>query len=144
MNRHLKLSILLLPFLAIIGFIASDIYLENQANKLKIFQLTQVGQCDITNGQCLLNSGELKINLSANSSGVILNASFPLDKATLFIVDKDKMVTAYPLNIENNRYYWQHESVLTNEISTTNLTLRLIAEIKGGKYIAEFVTVNTN
>lgn len=144
MNRQLKFSTILLPLLALAGFIASEIYLEQQANKSKIFQLKPIGQCDISNDRCLLQSGEFTINIANNVGMINLKANFPLDKATLFIVSQDKSVTTYPLAMQKNRYAWQHPQLMTKLITSSPfpVILRLIAEIKGGKYIVEFASFN--
>jgi len=140
MKRHFKLSVLLLPFLAIAGFIFSDIYLENKANQPKLFQLKLLEQCDIFHGHCRLTANEFELNITDNAGLITINTSFPLDKITLFVVNKDKKVTTYPLKMKSNRYYWQHNSLQSAKLIPKKkaIKLRLIAEIKGGRYIAEF------
>jgi len=139
MKRHFKLAVLLLPFLVIAGFIVSDIYLENKANQTKLFQLKLIEQCNIFHGQCRLKAEEFELNIEDDAGLITINTSFPLDNITLFVANKDKTVTTYPLKMKGNRYYWQQNSLQSsNLVAKKNaIKLRLIAEIKGGRYIAE-------
>lgn len=142
MNRHTKIAFFVAPFLFIGGYIASDYYVENKADQNKVFQLLPQGQCDILHQSCILRSGELEVNIVDNKGITTVNTTFPLDKATLFLVDNDKHATEYPLGMLESPYYWRSETPLRQLTSNNNgkYTLRLVAEIKGGKYISEFYT----
>ena len=128
------------PILAVIGYIAADYYNENQASKEKIYQLIPDGHCDIISQKCILKSGEFKINVSDKEGVTEVNSTFPLDSATLFLVDKDNIATAYPLGMQDSPYYWQSKTELRTLLADKNESykLRLIAKIKGGQYISEF------
>lgn len=142
MNKHLKLAFMVAPILAIVGFGAADYYKESEAQKEKIVQLTPEGGCDVTNKSCVLISGEFKINV-ADSAGVTeINSTFPLDSATLFLVDKNNKMTPYPLGMKESPYYWRSNTPLTHLLANKgdSYKLRLIAKIKGGQYIGEFNT----
>ena len=145
MNRHTKMSIFIVPFLLIGGFIASDFYVEHKADENKVFQLLPFGQCDVLNQKCVLKSGEFEINILDNNGITTINSTFPLDKVTLFLVDNNQ-TKGYPLGMKENPYYWHSETPLRRSMSKDNgkYTLRLIAEIKGGKYISEFYTETIN
>ncbi len=142
MNRHIKTAFFVAPFLLIGGYVASDFYVENKAQKNKIFQLLPLGQCDVVNQSCILKSGEFEVNVLDDKGITTVNTTFPLDKATLFLVDNDKKVTPFPLGMLESPYYWRAETPLHQLVKSNNgkYTLRLIAEIKGGKYISEFYT----
>lgn len=142
MNKHTKLALLIAPFLILGGYIASDLYIENEANKKRVFQLIPSGDCDIINQSCILKSKEFEVNIYDEAGVTKVNSTFPLDTATLFLVSKDNEVTAHPLGMTDNPYYWQSQTdlrQLTSEKDST-YTLRLIANIKGGQYISEFTT----
>lgn len=142
MNRHTKMAFMVAPFLLIGGFIASDFYVENKAQQEKVFQLLPVGSCDVINQDCRLKSGKFEVNVLDQKGITTVNTTFPLDKATLFLVDNNKQATAFPLGMLDTPYYWHSETPLRNLIGDKQgkYTLRLIAEIKGGKYISEFYT----
>jgi hypothetical protein len=142
MNKHSKLALLVAPFLILGGYIASDFYLESQAEKQRVFQLTPSGNCDVINKRCVLKSGEFEVNVYDESGVTTVNSTFPLDTATLFLVSENNEVTPYPLGMIDSAYYWQSNTNLRQLTSTkgSQYTLRLIANIKGGQYISEFTT----
>jgi hypothetical protein len=140
MNKHTKLALLVAPILAIVGYIASDTYIEYQVNQPEIFQLSAVDKCDIAAKACLLVSGEFKVSIytegDLSNKVVVINSTAPLNEVTLFVVNNNQ-VQAYPLVQKNNRYYWQSQHPIT---LLTPQKLRLIAKVKGGHYIAEFTS----
>ncbi len=142
MNRHLKVAFMVAPFLAILGYIGADFYNENEASKEKIIQLVPEGHCDIINQSCVLKSGEFKVNISDEDGLTEVNSTFPLDSATLFLVDKADKMTSYPLGMKKSPYYWRSKTELRSLVSNKgdSYKLRLIAKIKGGQYISEFYT----
>ena len=141
MNKHLKLAFMIAPILIIVGFGAADLYEENEASKDKIIQLVPEGNCDITTKSCVLISDEFKINVSDDAGVTEINSTFPLDSATLFLVDQNNKMTPYPLGMKNP-YYWRSNTPLTDLLANQGdkYKLRLIAKIKGGQYISEFST----
>lgn len=130
------------PFLAIFGYIGADYYEENQAQETKLIQLVPEGHCDVINQNCVLSSGEFKINVSDEAGITEINSTFPLDSATLFLVDKNDKMTPYPLGMQKSPYYWQSPTNLRSLVpnKSDSYKLRLIAKIKGGQYISEFYT----
>jgi hypothetical protein len=145
MNRHLKVAFMVAPFLAVLGYIGADYYNENEAAKTKIIELVPEGHCDIINQSCVLKSGDFKVNVSDEGGVTEVNSTFPLDSATLFLVDKSDNMTAYPLGMQKSPYYWRSNTPLRNLVANKGGShkLRLIAKIKGGQYISEFYTQTT-
>ena len=142
MNKHTKLAFMVAPFLAVIGYIGADYYEEAQASDNKIIQLAVEGQCDVLNQQCVLTSGEFKVNISDDAGVTEVNSTFPLDSAMIFLVDKNDHMTPYPLGMKESPYYWRNNTPLRSFISQKGdkYKLRLILNIKGGQYINEFYT----
>lgn len=142
MNRHLKVAFMVAPILAVIGYIGADYYNEHQAAQEKTIQLLPEGHCDVINQSCVLKSGEFKINVSDKGGVTEVNSTFPLDSATLFLVDKHDKMIPYPLGMQKSPYYWQNKTDLRSLVSKKgdSYKLRLIAKIKGGQYISEFYT----
>jgi len=145
MNRHLKVAFMVAPFLAILGYIGADFYDENEASKTKIVQLVPEGHCDIINQSCVLKSGDFKVNVSDKDGETEINSTFPLDSATLFLVDKSDNMVSFPLGMQKSPYYWRSKTNLRSLVSNKgdSYKLRLIAKIKGGQYISEFYTQTT-
>jgi hypothetical protein len=142
MNKHLKMAFMVAPFLAILGFVGADLYEENKAAEEKITQLAPEGNCDIINQSCVLRSGEFKVNISDEAGVTEVNSTFPLDTATLFLVDKQDKMTVYPLGMQQSPYYWHSKTQLREFVSHKgdSYKLRLVLKIKGGQYISEFTT----
>ena len=143
MNRHTKVAIFVAPFLLLGGYIASDYYLEYKAQQKRVFQLVPEGHCDVINQKCVLKSGEFKVNVYDEAGDTHVNSTFPIDKAVLFIVDKE--VRGYEMQMKESPYYWHHQTPLREKISNKGQKqkLRVIVNIKGGQYISEFYTQTT-
>jgi hypothetical protein len=142
MNKHTRTAFMVAPILAVMGYIAADYYEEDQAEQEKVVQLLPFEDCDVINQQCILKAGDFEVSVFDKNNLTTVNSTFPLDKATLFLVDKNNAPTAYPLGMIQSPYYWHAETNLRELISSPgqSYTLRLILNIKGGSYISEFTT----
>ena len=142
MNRHTKTALFVAPILILGGYILSDMYLEDKAHDNKIIQLQPEGHCDVFNHKCVLKSGEFEVNVMHDKGVTTVNSTYPLDTATLFLVDKGNKASLFQLGMKDSPYYWKRETPLGQLIANKGdkYKLRLITEIKGGKYIAEFYT----
>jgi hypothetical protein len=142
MNKHTRTAFMVAPILAVIGYIAADYYEEDQAEKEKVIQLVPFGVCDVINQVCVLKAGDFEVNVFDKDNLTTVNSTFPLDSATIFLVDKNDQPTAYPLGMIQSPYYWHTETNLRELVgdSGQRYKLRLVANIKGGRYISEFYT----
>jgi CHAT domain-containing protein len=142
MSKDLKLALIVAPFLAIVGFVAIELWLLSTAKQTKVVVLATQGECDITGQGCLLQSGDLQLKITDNAGMTQLNSTYPLDKVTLFLVDNNQLMTPYPLTMHKNRYYWQTATPLRTLLTynTTYYSLRLIVAVGDGQYISEFIT----
>jgi len=142
MNKHTKVAVLVAPLLAVFGYIASDYFIENDADKTKLITLIPESSCEVLADGCVLVSGDFKINVFDKAGSTVVNSTFPLDAAVLFLVNEDNIATAFPLSQVQSNYYWQAQTPLRELAGTsTSYKLRLIASIKGGDYISEFETL---
>ena len=142
MNKHLKLAILIAPLLIIIGYVASDYYIQQQASKPQLFMLNTVGQCDILNHGCVLTSGEFSLELSDIEGQTKIKSAYPLEAITFFIVDKSHQTEVYQLKSQTD-FDWYAKTSLRNRMNNSSLpqTLRIIAQINNHQYISEFQAV---
>lgn len=142
MSKHTKLAILIAPVLLIAGFIASDYYVEQQAAKDKVYYLTQQNNCDVLADKCVLESGKFLISVSDDQGTTRINSTFPLDTVVLMLVSNDNSQQVYQLAMAANPYYWQAKTALRESIKQVGNSrkMRLVATIKGGRYISEFVS----
>lgn len=145
MNRHQKIAFFVAPFLVLGGYILSDMYMEYKAQQSRIFELAPKGHCDIVNEKCVLQSGDFKVNISDKDGITTVNSTFPLDDATLFLVDGNQAVTSYRMGMKESPYYWHRETEIGKRLASKGQKqkLRIIASIKGGKYISEFYSQTT-
>jgi hypothetical protein len=142
MNKHTKIALFVAPVLIVLGYILSDMYVESKAYDDKVVQLSPIGTCDIINKSCVLEADDLQVSIYDENGTTFINSTFQLTKATLFLVDQNNIVTAIELEIHDNPFYWKNQTQLSQLVSNIGdkYKLRLIAEIKGGKYISEFYT----
>ena len=107
-----------------------------------MIQLVPFGDCDVINRQCILKAGDFEVNVFDKNNLTTVNSTFPLGSATLFLVDENNHPTAYPLGMIQSPYYWHTETNLRELTghSGQRYKLRLIVNIKGGRYISEFYT----
>ncbi|WP_341206548.1 hypothetical protein [uncultured Psychrosphaera sp.] len=140
MNKHTKVALFVAPVLIVLGYILSDIYVETKAYEDKVVQLLPIDNCDIINKSCVLEADDLQVSIYDENGTTYINSTFQLTKATLFLVDENGMATGVKLQMHDNPFYWKHETQLRQFIANKGqqYKLRLIAEIKGGKYISEF------
>lgn len=146
MNRHTKLAIIIAPILVVLGYIGSDYYLEETAQKGQVFELKTEGRCDVLMQKCVLNSGDFKVNVFDKKGYTTVNSTFPLDSVILFLVDENNQAIPYPLGMQETAYYWHSKTPLRENFAASGKVqkLRLIAKIKGGQYIGEFLTPASN
>ena len=142
MNKHTRLAIVIAPILAIVGYIAADMFQEQQAQQNRVYVLEPDGQCDVLNHQCILSIDEFQVSISDTDGITQINTTLPLDRAFLFLVDEQDNATTYPLGMLKSPYYWQNSTPLRTLVAEEKqrYKLRLIAHIKGGQYISEFYT----
>lgn len=142
MNKHTRTAFLVAPILAVIGYIAADYYEEGVAHEEKVIQLLPVEDCDVINQKCILRAGDFEVNVFDKNNLTTVNSTFPLDNATIFLVDNNNLATPYPLGMIQSPYYWHTDTNLRDLIglSGQSYKLRLVLNIKGGSYISEFYT----
>jgi len=146
MNKHKKLAIFIAPILVVIGYIASDYFIEHQAAEQKLFHLQTDGRCDIIKSECVLSAGDFKLNIFDKAGFTTVNSTFPLDAVTLFLVNDENIASTFPLNKVESAYYWHMKTPLRDNLSQagSKQKLRIIANVKGGQYISEFYTQRTS
>ena len=144
LNRHTKIAIFVAPILVILGFAASDLWLENKASEARFFQMTpDSGVCDIMASKFVLVSGEFKISVYQENGLTTINSTFPLDTATLFLVDENDIPSVFQMGMKDSPYYWYQSTPLESLAKSpgSRQKVRLIATVKGGQYISEFYSV---
>ncbi|NVK25526.1 MAG: hypothetical protein HWE10_11405 [Gammaproteobacteria bacterium] len=143
MNRHTKMALLVAPFLAMIGWVASDIWVESQTLKNQLYTLeAEAGYCDVMAKKCILHANDLKISVYQQNNKTVLNSTMPLDSATFFMVDNSDNARPFLMAVDKSPYYWSHPTDFAdvNQKPGSKQKFRIIAAIKGSRYIGEFVS----
>lgn len=138
MNKHKRLAIIIAPFLAIGGYIATDYYQTFQADKKRLHTLAVEGSCDINQGKCLLKGAGLILEYSKQGEMTNLESNVPLVTASIGM-KSDEMNKPYDLNPDSERKNWK---IATSEYfkkeNANDDAVRLIVMTKGHVFFSEF------
>lgn len=140
MNKDKKLAIMLAPFLLVGGYILSDLYIEHKDNETKLFELAVSGECEMFSGDCILQSGDMKINITDENGITKSNTSYPVDSVAISVVYASGKEIIYGLDQAANRQYWEKSTEIRKALIQTKTasTLRVVAKRKGSTYFSEF------
>lgn len=143
MNRDQKIALFLAPFLLIGGYAATDQYLGSQQEPSELFQLETSGDCRPFDGDCILQSGDVQVNVTDRGGLTTVNSSFPADSVSLSLVYRDGREVIYGLERQNNPQYWQKETAIRKAIGTSKEAdrLRIVVQIEGSHFLGEFSPV---
>lgn len=148
MNKHTRLAFIIAPFLAVLGWIGSDLWLELEKPENQFFKLTTENDyCDVIAKQCILRSGDIQLSLYTATDGedkdrTVINSTYPLDDATLFLVDNQGTATPFRMALLQTPYYWYEHTPFAklNAAKGSKQVFRVIATIKGNQYAGEFTS----
>lgn len=142
MNRHSKLAIMIAPFLAIGGYIASDYYVKHEQDSTEQYlKVTQEGPCDLVNTTCQFEADRLSMTLRHNNGQTVLESTFPLSRAVISWVDNSGKETRRQLQPDEAQRVWSSESNFAETLATEDqLTVRVAAVITNLHYLHEFTT----
>ncbi len=140
MNRDKKIALFLAPFLLIGGYAATDQYLDSRQEPTELFQLETSGDCRPFDGDCILQSGDVQVNVTDSGGLTTVNSSFPADSVSLSLVYRDGREVIYGLDRLDNPQYWQKETSIREAIdqSETADRLRIVVQIDGSHFLGEF------
>lgn len=140
MNRHTKLAIMVAPFLAIGGYIASDFYVKHEQESTEQFlKVDQQGPCDLVNTQCEFEADRLSLTLSHENGVTTLESTFPLSRAVVSWVNSNGEETRRQLQPDEKQRVWTSESDFAEALrAQPDLTVRLAAIITNLNYLHEF------
>jgi len=136
MNQHIKLAIVIAPFLAIGGYIATDYYDTYQVNKKRYHTLTVEGQCDIDTGPCLLKGAGLILEFSKKGEVTNLETNVPLDTAAIGMLGSDEHTNLTPDASKKN---WSvNTSAYMNSVKAEGNAIRVLVSAKDHFFFSEF------
>ncbi len=132
MNKHTKLAVMLAPFLAIGGYIASGYYVDEQNKKERFLKLESQGECKILQGNCELTNGKFRLNISQKEGITHLATTHPIDHAVISLVLDNQQEKLYKLVENKDRFNWQTKTDLSDKSK-----IRLLITISKTSYLAE-------
>lgn len=140
MNKHIKLAILIAPFLAIGGYIATDYYDNYKIDQKRYHKISVEGNCDVKQGKCLLKGAGLLLEFSTTGDITNLESSYPLDSAAIGLKGDEKN-KPHNLKPDSNRKNW---TIPTREYSNSNeddgTTIRIIVSANDHLFFSEFTS----
>ena len=138
MNKHSKLAIIIAPFLAIGGYIATDYYDKYQTDKKRYHNITVQGKCDIDTGPCLLEGAGLTLEYTIKGDITNIESNYPLGSAAIGISNNgdDKPFNLIP---QDDRKNWTINTAnYKQSLSTNEMAIRLVVTAKGHTFFSEF------
>ena len=147
MNRDKKLAIILAPFLLVGGYVISDLYVESRENETRLYPLQHSGDCRMFSADCILESGDMQVNITDRDGVTQGNTSFPVDSVAISLVYDDDQEVIYGLEQAANPQYWSRQTEIRKALTEdkTAARLRLVVTRKGSTYFSEFSPLrNTN
>lgn len=140
MNKDKKLAIILAPFLLIGGYVVSDQYIESKANVAKIYAFAPNGECAMFTSGCILQSGDMQINITDQNGVTKANTSYPVDTVAISLVYDTGKEIIYELEKAANPQYWEKKTDIRTALiqHKTAQKLRVAVKRKGSTYLSEF------
>ncbi len=140
MNRHVKLAIIIAPFLAIGGYIASDYYMANKPQEEQLLKLNLGGSCDMVQIPCTLTAEGLSMQMSDENGNTRVRSSYPMDRISVSFVDSEGQETVHHLAPSEDRKLWQTPTNFSQlrAVSDRSITVRISAAAEIYTYLHEF------
>ena len=145
MNRDQKIALFLAPFLLIGGYAATDQYLGSRDQPAELFELEAAGDCRLFDGDCILQSGDMQVNVTDTGGVTRVNSSYPADSVSLSLVYRDGLETIYGLDRLANAQYWQRQTDIREAMLAAKSAdrLRIVVQVKGSHFLGEFTPVES-
>ncbi len=134
MNKHQKLAIIIAPFLAIGGYVATDYYQQYKSRaelQHKAGRMQLQGECKLPEHPCTFTINDLRITLQRDtqeSNELSLTANYPLDGVTLAF----GQLPPVKMHHGKDQQHWQ-----TQMPASLNGGLRLVTSVQKIFYFAE-------
>jgi len=138
MNRHVKLAIMIAPFLAIGGYIATDYYDKYQNDKKRYHNLKVEGKCNIDTGPCLLKGAGLILEYTIQGELTNIEANYPLGSAAIGmkVSENDKPFNLKPKTDKKN---WSiSTSTYKHPAAINSDAVRIVVTAKDHTFFSEF------
>lgn len=144
-NKHITISFLVAPILAIISYFAVDAMVAETPHKAKQggqYQLVSKPSCRYTSGHCQLKNGDFEITITPlhstnednNQLTLKIDSVHPIDHLAtgIYLTIQDKTIHKSAVKMDSN---W----ILTlTDQEQKNSAIRLVAQLNDTQYYGEF------
>ena len=143
LSRDKKIAIILAPFLLVLGYVLSDMYVESKANEPRFYEFTLDDNCALFTTGCILESGDMKINLTDGAGFTRANTSYPVDTVAISLLYDSGKEVIYELEQAANPQYWERATDIRKAMlkDKTAKILRVAVKRKGSTYLSQFSPV---
>ncbi len=146
-NKHVVIAMLVAPVLSIMAWFAVDYFLSERPHAAKegaAYSLIAKSNCRYDSGQCDIENSDFKINIrpmsiTSNSVQLQLTSAFPLQSATLGVVNNgipSPPTEMNPTTDESLRWTTRIERPVPD-----STTIRVAVTADGSTWYAEIPTV---
>jgi len=141
MGKHKIIAFVMAPFLAIAGYIAAGYYAADKEQPMRV--LVAENKCNISAGDCVLDTLGLKIKLKSSSelqAGlpvlITLNSSKEIDDVLISIAEKKQQSLPQRMKKKESGA-WQTQININEKNNINKLMLRLVIVWNGDAYFAD-------
>jgi hypothetical protein len=145
MNRDKKIALILAPFLLVGGYVATDLYMGSRDMPTELFELEAAGECRLFDGDCILQSGDMQVNVTDTNGLTQVNTSYPSDSVALSLVYRDGREVVYEFEQLSNPQYWQRLTEIREAMfgSDSADRLRIVVKVGGSHFLGQFGPAGT-
>jgi len=145
-HNHVKVAILVAPFLVILGWVGAEVYLERkrEGHEARLGLQRESRFLEVTTGcalpeyPCRISSGDLLATMDSDGQVLRLSANQPITGLTIKYAQDGKESRALPVAVQESTGNWQARLVrLSGYRDDQPLWLRLAFESDGVLYYAE-------
>ena len=146
-NKHVVVAMLVAPVLAIMAWFAIDYFVAERPHAAKegaAYTLIAKSNCRYDSGTCDLENSDFKLSIrpmsiTADSVQLEMTSAFPLQGATLGLVDDGVAAAPSPMAATNEE--GRHWTTRIDAPAGDNSTIRVAATAQGSTWYAEVPTV---
>ncbi|MBL4661046.1 MAG: hypothetical protein JKY19_11880 [Alcanivoracaceae bacterium] len=140
MNKHVKIALIMAPFLALISYGITGYFQTTTENKEGDYQLRLSGDCRPNDNSCVMQAGEFELMLISSIKkgkrqlGIVANQ--PVSYLSMALAGDDNEFVQFRMMKSDDEKYWQ-VSLNDDQKLDGFLKIRLAAHSKESNYFIE-------
>jgi hypothetical protein len=144
MNKHKTITILIVPFLALGGYILADIYSNKKIDKSDK-RLFVTGECKPVEDSCEILGIGMEMHLKFNSTpryqellSIELNSKTSLDDVAMSLIVAGNELAPVKMKNTGNKKNWIIKITPADAVTKDDLKVRLAVSYKASLHFVEF------